>query len=97
MTRKTLFDITESNHLTLACERATTGPDNGPAFREFEFTGTAENLIAARKSIREGWTHSPDFVTTRNSDIDGELYLLVTSFWCEPSHDSHLKIFGIRG
>lgn len=86
MTRQRLMEIALEHGLTLDVERVTTGTRNGAAFRTFEFTSSSrESLVKAANDIRDGWTHTPGFVTVRVSDADWKPYLEVSSFYCGPN------------
>jgi hypothetical protein len=84
MTRDRLMEIAAQCGLTLDTERVTTGPVDGPAFREFEFTGDHGGLVTASDAIRCEWGVGWDFCSVRVSDSDAMPYLLVSSFWCGP-------------
>lgn len=85
MTRSRLMQIAEEHGLTLATERVTTGPVDGEAFREFEFTGgLPENCADMAKTVRKEWGVNRDFCVTRLSDIDYKAYVHVSSFYCGP-------------
>ena len=86
MTRDRLFEIASAHGLTLGTERVTTGPVDGPAFREFEFIGALPEACAdMAKSVRKEWNVTRDFCAARISDSDYKAYVHVSSFWCGPA------------